>query len=233
MDEYTVIDLEMTGLSAKKDKIIEIGAARVRQGCIAESYSKLVNPQMPIPERITQLTGITDEMAAAGAEVDEAVEGLLDFMGADVIVGHNVRFDYSFIKQWAVNHKRPLEVSACDTLKIARVLLPKEQPKTLEALCEYFGIQRHNAHRALDDAVETVWVFEQLKKIAQDEQKELFVPVRLEYKAKRQTPATVHQLNQIRTYRMEHHIQDEIAWETMTRSEASRLMDYYYSAFGR
>ena len=233
MDDYTVIDLEMTGLSAKKDRIIEIGAVRVRGGLQRETYSCLVNPHVAIPERITELTGITDEMAATGLDTDEALGQFLALLGEDVIVGHNIRFDYSFIQQWAVNHRRSLEVSACDTLKIARALLPKEQPKKLEALCTFFDIPRQNAHRALDDAIETMRVFEQLKKLAGEEQTELFVQKKLEYKAKRQTPATLHQIKQIREYRREHQIEDEICWETLTRSEASRLMDFYYSSFGR
>ena len=110
MRDYTVLDLEMTGLSAKTDKIIEIGAIKVRDGRVTDTYGTLVNSGQPVPERIRELTGITGEMAAAGEPEDEAVAFLLDFIGEDVIVGHNVRFDYSFLKQWAVNHKRPLQM---------------------------------------------------------------------------------------------------------------------------
>ena len=115
--DYTVIDLEMTGLLAKTDKIIEIGAVRVRNGQVADTYGTLVNPQRAIPEKVQRLTGITDEMAASGIEEDVAVEALLEFIGDDIIVGHNVSFDYSFLKQWAVNHRRPLSAKACDTLR--------------------------------------------------------------------------------------------------------------------
>lgn len=233
MKQYTVIDLEMTGLSAKTDKIIEIGAVRMVEGTVAETYAQLVNPKMKLPDRITLLTGITDEMLLAGKEEDEAIEDLLTFLGEDVLVGHNIRFDYGFLKQWAVNHRRSLEARACDTLKIARALLPQEQPKKLEALCAYFGIERKNAHRALDDAIETAYVFEALQKRKTKENQAVFEPVNLEYKAKRQTPATAHQMNQLKAYRTKHQIEDEIVWETLTRSEASRRMDYYYSTFGR
>ena len=91
-----------------------------------------------------------------------------------------------------VNQKIPLELSACDTLRIARALLPGAQSKKLESLCEYFQIEREHAHRALDDAVETYKVFENLKSI-EGASMELFVPKPLVYKAKRQTPATEHQ----------------------------------------
>ena len=236
--DYTVIDLEMTGLSPKTDKIIEIGAVRIKNGRITESYAKLVNPHRSIPERVTELTGITDEMVADAVEEDEAVSGLLDFIGEDIIVGQNVVFDYGFLKQWAANHKRKLELTACDTLKIARKLLSQEQPKNLEALCTYFGIKRENAHRALDDARETAEVFEKLKQLAGEtgtgaECAGLFSPKPLHYNAKRQTPATSHQIEQMKRYRAEHGIEDEIHWETLTRNEASRIMDRYYSEYGR
>ena len=93
---YTVIDLEMTGLSAKNDKIIEIGAARVRGGEIVDTVSTLVNPKQHIPQRVQELTGITDSDVENAADMDEAVDNLLDFIGDDIILGQNVTFDYSF-----------------------------------------------------------------------------------------------------------------------------------------
>ncbi len=231
--DYTVVDLEMTGLAVKKDRIIEIGAVRVRDGSCTASYSALVNPSCPIPERITRLTGITDAMASKGKPMDEAVAELLDFVGADFAVGHNIRYDYSFIKQWAVNHNRSVEWYACDTLKIARQLLSPEQSKTLEALCSYFGIERNHAHRALDDAQETQQVFERLFEMAKPEQKALFEPKHLQYHVKKQTPATAHQIEQLRSYREKHKLTDEIFWDGLTRNEASRIMDRYYRLYGR
>lgn len=197
--DYTVLDLEMTGLAPKRDKVIEIGAVRVRNGEIADTYGTLVRPGMSIPETVVQLTGITDEMAALGKEENVAMQELLQFIGDDILVGHNLIFDYSFLKQWAVNQKIPLELSACDTLRIARALLPGAQSKKLESLCEYFQIEREHAHRALDDAVETYKVFENLKSI-EGASMELFVPKPLVYKAKRQTPATEHQKERLRNF---------------------------------
>ena len=127
LGDYTVIDLEMTGLQPKMDKIIEVGAVKVRNGEIIDTLEYMVNPRCAIPERIQELTGITDEMVQAGLEEDEAVEKLLAFIGEDVLVGQNVIFDYSFLKQWAINHRIPLELKAWDTLRLAQKLLPKEQ----------------------------------------------------------------------------------------------------------
>lgn len=265
-ENYTVIDLEMTGLSAKIDKILEIGAVRVRGGKIVDTYATLVNPHVQVVERITELTGITNEMAADGMEPDEAIQGLLDFIGEDVIVGQNVTFDYSFLKQWAVNHKIKLEMKAYDTLKIARKILPSDQPKNLEALCNYYGIKRENAHRALDDTIETQELFEKLmdavmimteknlaNKQALDCSKDIMekagenierisdqwgvlgkaqlesmlTPQCLQYKAKRQTPATKHQIERLKEIRETYGIEEVINWETLTRSEASRIQDRY------
>lgn len=230
---YTVIDLEMTGLNPKLDKVIEIGAVRVRGHKEAARYATLVNPRRSIPERVVELTGITNEEVAAGLDEDEAMQALIAFIGDDVIVGHNVSFDYSFMKQWAVNKRIPLTLRACDTLRIARAILPGEQSKKLEDLCVYYRIERERAHRALDDAVETHRILECMMQQILPEKTELLIPRELTYKAKRQTPATAHQIERLREYRAQHDIHDEINWEALTRSEASRLQDRYYAAYGR
>lgn len=228
--KYTVIDLEMTGLSAKNDKIIEIGAARVRGGEIVDTISTLVNPKQHIPQRVQELTGITDSDVEKAADMDEAVDNLLDFIGDDIILGQNVTFDYSFLKQWAVNHKRTLSLNAYDTLKIARKCLPAEQSKKLEDLCEYFDVSRENAHRALDDAIETKQIFEKLLALM-DEKGEPVEPKPLVYKAKKQTPATAHQVRQLKELMTEYGIADVISWDNLTRSQASRLYDEYRSRY--
>ena len=235
IDEYVVIDLEMTGLSAKSDQIMEIGAVKIKNNQVVETMECLVNPKCKIPTRVMEITGITDEMVQAGRDKDEAISELLDFMAGHIIVGQNINFDYSFLKQWAVNHKRPLEAKACDTLKIARVLLPADQPKKLENLCQYFGIERTRAHRALDDAMETWQVFEKLKELGKslENAETYFAPRELTYRAKKQSPATPKQRQRLKEYREKHQIKDEINWENLTKSEASRIMDKYILVHGR
>ena len=233
--DYVVIDMEMTGLSAKVHKVIEIGAVRVRDGKCTDTLELFVNPKCPIPEKITELTGITDEMVADALSEDEAMEMLISFMGEDVIVGQNVNFDYSFIKQWEVNHRRKAERIGCDTLKIARYLLPPEQPKKLENLCEYFKIERVRAHRALDDAIETGLIYEKLKELGEQipSADTFFEPRPLVYHARKQTPATARQLERLRAYCQLHQITDVIPYESLTRSEASRIMDKYIAIYGK
>ena len=234
-EEYVVLDLEMNGLSAKHDHIIEIGAIKVAKGLVVDEYACIVNSHCHIPERIVELTGITEAMQAQGVEAEIAVPKLLDFIQGQVIVGQNISFDYGFLKQWAVNHKRPLELVACDTLKIARELLPVEQPKKLSDLCGYFGIERGRGHRALDDTKETWKVYEALEKLAKEtgDVERYLTPKPLRYQAKKQTPATAHQLQRLREYMEKHQITDVIEWDNLTRSEASRITDKYISKYGR
>jgi DNA polymerase-3 subunit alpha (Gram-positive type) len=225
----------MKGLSAKSDRIIEIRAIKVKENKIVATMECLVNPRCKIPTRVSELTGITDEMVLSGRDRDEAVQELLRFIDGHILVGQNINFDYSFLKQWAVNHKQPLEANACDTLKIARVLLPADQSKKLEDLCRYFEIERNREHRALDDAIETWQIFEKLKVLALEKENgsTFLKPVPLMYRAKKQSPATPKQLERLKEYRKAHHIEDEINWETLTKSEASRIMDRYILVYGR
>lgn len=240
INEYVVVDLEMTGLSAKNDQIIEIGAIKICDNQIVDTLTYVVNSHCSVPERIVELTGITNDMIREGVEREEAIPKLLDFIDGYTLVGQNLNFDYGFLKQWAVNHKRPLEAQACDTLKIARQLLPVEQSKKLSSLCECFGIERQREHRALDDAVETWKVFEHLAALAKSRGdlgdkrvEEMFAPHALTYRAKKQTPATSHQLQRLKEYREKHQITDPIEWANLTRSEASRMMDKYVLKYGR
>ena len=112
-----------------------------------------------------------------------------------MLVYQNVIFDYSFLKQWAVNHGQAFERNAVDTLKLARRFLPAEQKKDLESLCIYFGIGRVRAHRAPDDAMATGIVLERLKQEYSTVQPEAFLPYALCYRTKKQTPATGRQMD--------------------------------------
>ena len=163
MQDYVVIDLEMTGLNAKTDHILEVGAVRVRNHQAVDKFGAILCQNVKIPEKVTELTGITEAMVQGGMEKEEAMRQFFEFIGEDIIVGQNVIFDYGFLKQWAVNHNMPLERNAVDTLKLARKFLPKEQKKDLESLCACFGVKRENAHRAFDDAYETWQVYEALR----------------------------------------------------------------------
>lgn len=233
LNNYTVIDLEMTGLNAKTDKILEVAAVRIREGKETECFSAIVNPQVYLNEKVMELTGITQEQADAGLPLDETLQEFLAFLGDDILVGQNVIFDFSFLKQWAVNHKIVLEKQAVDTLKLARLFLPVEQKKDLESLCAYFEIPRVNAHRALDDARETAQIFEKIKALYGEGQEEAFVPKPLRYKAKKQSPATERQKQYLKRFAQYHGIELEELSQAMTKSEASRLTDQLIAQYGK
>ena len=116
IQDFTAIDLETTGLDPKRDKITEIGAVRVREGKITEHFSTLVNPGRKLTEQIISLTGLQDEELSNAPEPTEAIPQLLDFLGEDVLLGHSVLFDYSFIKRAAVNQGFMFEKEAIDKL---------------------------------------------------------------------------------------------------------------------
>ena len=231
--DYVVIDLEMTGLRVKTDRILEVGAVRVRNGVPVAEYESLVHQECVISPEVQKLTGITQKMAAGARPEEQVLPEFLEFIGEDVLVGQNIIFDYSFLKQWTVNHKYSFELRAVDTLKLARKFLPTEQKEDLESLCSYYGILRENAHRALDDAKETQQLLERLKEDYAKEAPEAFSPVALQCKVKKQTPATEHQKNYLRKYAAYYGIPIEENLDLLTRSEASRRTDGLIAQYGK
>ena len=118
LQDYVVLDLETTGLSPKTDRIIEIGAARVRQGKIEQVYTTFVNPGRELTEHTKELTGIKDEDLENAPVIEDVIIDFLGFAGEDCLLGHKILFDYSFIKKAAVNQKLSFEKDGIDTLKI-------------------------------------------------------------------------------------------------------------------
>ena len=233
LENYVVIDLEMTGLNPKEDAILEVGAVRVRDGKTAEAHSALLRPARPLTPEVSRLTGITPAMAEAGEEPEPAMERFFAFLGEDILVGQNVIYDYRFLKQWAVNHDFLFERSAVDTLKLARLFLPKDQKKDLESLCAYFSVEPKRAHRALDDARATGLILERLKAEYGADHAEAFTPYPLQYRPKKQTPATGRQVEYIKRYAAYYGIALPETLMHMTRSEASRLVDRWIARYGK
>ena len=188
MRAYVTLDLETTGLEPKKDRIIEIGAVKVQGGMVTGEYATLVNPRMEIPERITALTGISDEMVQGKPYVREALEGLLEFCENLPLLGHNLMFDYSFVKHNAVNLDMDFEKEGMDTLKLSRILLPDLPSRSLQNLRVHYQIPQGDAHRALEDARTTYKLYERLRQEYEEQHPELFCPVPLFYKVKKRGP---------------------------------------------
>jgi len=158
---FCVLDLETTGLSPDTEGITEIGAVRYEQGEEVGRFQTLVNPDAPIPPRITVVTGITQAMVIDAPKIGEALPSLLEFIGDAVIVGHNVRFDMSFLNAAAIRggYGR-LTNRSVDTLRLAHRLVRKDlRSFKLSSLAAYFGSPVTPNHRALDDTLATAHVF--------------------------------------------------------------------------
>lgn len=158
---FVVVDLETTGGSPQRgDRIIEIGAVRVRSGRVVERFATLVDPERRIPPFITRLTGITQDMLAGQPKIDAALGGLLAFAAHDVLVAHNAAFDVPFLDTMLRAHYgRRLEHPHLCTLRLARRLLPQLRRRSLDALAAHFGIVVADRHRALGDASATAEIF--------------------------------------------------------------------------
>ena len=233
-ENYICIDLETTGLNPKHDKIIEIGAVKVRDGKVTEVFEIFVNPGRKLEERITELTGITDEQLKDAPDITEVLPTLLDFVGEDILLGHSVLFDYSFIKKAAVNQKFTFERQGIDTLKIARRYLTELPSRSLDNLCNHYGIE-HHAHRALADAKATCELYDKLWDdfgYCADALK-IFEPVGLHYQVKRDTPATPAQKERLYKLIVKHRLTVEYELDKLTRSEASRYTDLILAKYGR
>ena len=158
-DTFVVFDIETTGFSPVNNRIIEIGAVKVEQGSIVDRFSTFVNPQVPIPFRIEQLTNINDEMVVDAPTIEQVLPEFLEFCGDAVMVAHNAEFDMSFIRENAKRQQIQKEFTYVDTMGIARLLLPGQAKHTLDAVAKTLKISLENHHRAVDDAECTAEIF--------------------------------------------------------------------------
>lgn len=229
MTDFTgvVLDLEMTGLNPKTDKIIEIGAIKVQNGKMIDTFGKLICPGRLLSEHTKNVTNITDEMLRNQPDFAAITDELMTFIGEDVLLGHHILKDYSFLKRSILNvlpKGSRFERSGIDTLKIARSLLPAEQKKTLVALCELYEIE-HHPHRAIDDAKATFLLYEKLWQQFGDRHKDKFSPYALHYQVKREAPIMQKQIEQIERFLKDNHIDCPYDISMMTKNEASRYYD--------
>ena len=160
--EYIVFDIETTGLSQKKNKIIEIGAVKVKDGEEIDRFSEFINPEGPIPYSIEQLTSITDEMVMHAPTVDVILPKFLEFCGDDIVVAHNAAFDTGFIKKNAKDLGMKFDNTIMDTMTLSHVLLPELGKFTLDRVCKALNVKNEHHHRAVDDANATAKIFVKL-----------------------------------------------------------------------
>ena len=159
-ETYVVFDIETTGFDPFNDKIIEIGAVKMKGKEIIDEFSEFVNPKIPIPEEIVKLTSITDEMVKDAPDIKTILPRFLEFCGDSTVVAHNAKFDVGFIKQKSSDQNLEFSPSVVDTLPLARALLVNEKKFGLANLTKYFGIILESHHRAIDDARATAEIFQ-------------------------------------------------------------------------
>lgn len=157
--DYTVLDLETTGLNPSTDLIIEFAAVKVRNGEVINSFQSLCDPGFPIPPQIEMITGITSEMVRFSPNPRSVLPDFLDFVGDDFVVGHNVLFDVRFIAASNGEFKNPY----IDTMRIFRKLHPNLLHHRLSDMVDFYNQQNESAHRALSDCFATNGCFQAMK----------------------------------------------------------------------
>lgn len=155
-EDYTVVDIETTGFDPMFDEIIEVAGIKYRGRNEVGRFQSLVKPDDGIPDYITALTGITNEMVADAPGIEDVLPRFLEFIGEDIVVGHNVHFDVNFLYDYAEDFDlEPFSNDLVDTLRLSRRLYPELQSHKLSALAAHFGVEPDGEHRALADCVTT------------------------------------------------------------------------------
>ena len=166
IDDYVLVDIETTGLSPIYDDIIEIGAIKVKNNQMIDSYNQLIKIDRNLPEMITELTGITDEMLKTGKLPQIVLEEFVEFVKDDVIIGHNVNFDLGFLQNKCKKYLGyNLSNDYIDTLFLARRLVPNSINHKLGTLAKLFNISYEGAHRGLKDVEITYELYNKLREI--------------------------------------------------------------------
>jgi len=167
LDNYIIFDIETTGLDSSYDEIIEIGAIRIENNKVVSKFQSLVKPNIEIDDYISELTGITNDMVKNAPKIEDVLPQFMEFVGNEILIGHNVNFDINFIyDNLYINNYKVLKNDFIDTMRLARKLLPDLSHHRLIDLADYFNIDFSNNHRALRDCEITLSIYENLKLLA-------------------------------------------------------------------
>jgi len=223
---FVVVDIETTGISPTACMITEIGALKIVNDEVVDRFSELINPQARVSEEITRITGLTNAMLDNQPTIEEIMPKFMAFNEGLPLLGHNVLFDYSFLKYHSQKLGFEFERKGMDTLKLAAYYLPDLKSKSLAALIDYFDINREMAHRAFHDAKATYEVYRFLKdQYMKAGESYLFEPTPLHWKAKKVSPITPKQIKFLKALIEKHQMFTDIDVESLTKSEASRHID--------
>src|SRR5699024_1326467 len=157
---YVVFDVETTGLSSVYDTIIELAGVKMQNGEIIDRFERFANPHRPLPNKIIDITGITDDMLVDAPEVDDVLKEFHEWVGDSIFVAHNATFDIGFLNQGyrQIGYEKVKNI-VIDTLELARFLLPELGNHRLNTLCKQMGVELTQHHRAIYDAEATAYLF--------------------------------------------------------------------------
>lgn len=240
---FVCFDIETTGLNPQADKVIEIGAVKVKDKKIVEFFSELINPGVKLSPLITNLTGISDDMLKDADTEEQVIQKFVDFTEDYVVIGHNIMFDYSFIKTAAgrihagkihsgIIHSG-FEKRGIDTLELCRKLHGNLESRSLESMCRYYNINNEHAHRAYEDAKATVMLYVNLCNEFFQINPQVFEPKQLIYKVKKVQFITKKQKNYLIDLLKYHNIDIVQPIDVLTQSEASKWIDEIIFNHGR
>lgn len=217
---FTVFDIETTGLSNFTDKIIEIGAVKIRDGKIIDNYQKFVNPKEPLSDFTTELTGITNEMVINEPEIDEILPDFIDFCKDSILVAQNAEFDLGFIIQKANELNIDFKPVYMDTLYISRAINPDLKNHKLNTLAINYKVSLKNHHRAIDDATATGEIF--IKML--DQIKELGYDFNEDINKINTTMPKSHNIS----YQNLFYVKDKVGLKNLYTIVSKSNLDYYY-----
>ena len=222
ISDYIAIDLETTGIRLSKDKIIEVGLLKVKDSHIIDTFSCVINPDMPVDDKILELTKISKNELENAKRIHEVINHIVDFCEEYVLLGHNTIFDYSFVKKEANRAGLEFEKRGIDTYKLCKKVLPENVRKNLTDACGYFGIERKNSHRAFSDAYYTHVLFQEIIKnfkTLEISSEAMKVKIKKFVSIRKRTKEDLQKLLNC------HRIGCKVNIDLLSESEAKRMMD--------
>ena len=222
ISDYIAIDLETTGIRLSKDKIIEVGLLKVKDSQIIDTFSCVINPDMPVDDKILELTKISENELENAKRIYEVINHIVDFCEDYVLLGHNTIFDYSFVKKEANRAGLEFEKRGIDTYKLCKKVLPDNVRKNLTDACGHFGIERKNSHRAFSDAYYTHVLFQEIMKNFKTLE---ISPEAMKVKIKKFVPIRKRTKEDLQKLLNCHRIVCKVNIDLLSESEAKRMMD--------
>lgn len=234
MVNYISLDIETTGIGPEYSEITEIGGVKIENNQVVDRFSQLVNPMVLIPKKITEITGITDEMVADKPTIDVVLSNFIKFCGQEPIIGHNILFDFSFLKSNGLRYGYEFEKEGIDTLALSRRFAKELPSHKLTDLLKRYNIIRENAHRAYDDALATHELYQEMKRrYLVSRTSQYFIPKVLLWEPKKMEPITKRQKSYLISLMKQNELGGIEIVDKLSKSSASKKIDSIIREYGR